>query len=51
MQPRDYKYLEAVLAFNPYDLYSKSDGAVNIEALKPYYMGLIKKYFPDDLDW
>ncbi|KAI0309840.1 inositol oxygenase [Amylostereum chailletii] len=48
---RDEKYLEAVQAFNPYDLYSKSDDAVSAEKLRPYYEGLIAKFFPTELDW
>ncbi len=37
--------------FNPYDLYSKSHDAPNIEQLKPYYMDLISKYFPSKIKW
>jgi len=51
MCEKDYKYLEAVQAFNPYDLYSKSDTPCNVEKLKPYYQGLIEKFFPPALDW
>ncbi|KAJ7657164.1 DUF706-domain-containing protein [Mycena polygramma] len=47
----DEKALAAVRAFNPYDLYSKSDGGVDPAALKPYYEGLIKKYFNDVIEW
>lgn len=47
----DNKALEAVKAFNPYDLYSKSDEPVDPERLKPYYQGLIAKFFPPVLDW
>jgi len=47
----DEKALEAVRAFNPYDLYSKSDDPVNPEKLKPYYQGLIAKYFPEVIEW
>ncbi|KAI1822148.1 DUF706-domain-containing protein [Xylaria intraflava] len=46
MNEHDQKMLEAVRAFNPYDLYSKSDGLPNIEELKPYYLELIDEYFP-----
>ncbi|ETW77760.1 hypothetical protein HETIRDRAFT_325916 [Heterobasidion irregulare TC 32-1] len=48
---KDEAYLKAVRAFNPYDLYSKSDGSVDAAALKPYYEGLIAKFFPEKLDW
>ena len=47
----DVRALEAVRAFNPYDLYSKSDEPVNVEKVKPYYQGLIAKYFPDVIEW
>lgn len=47
----DEKFLAAVRAFNPYDLYSKSDDAVNPETLKPYYLGLIEKFFPEVIEW
>ncbi|TRX97067.1 hypothetical protein FHL15_001861 [Xylaria flabelliformis] len=46
MNEHDEKMLEAVRAFNPYDLYSKSDGLPEIEQLKPYYLELIDEYFP-----
>jgi inositol oxygenase len=34
MSGDDWKMLEAVRAFNPYDLYSKSDDVPNVETLK-----------------
>ncbi|KAF7349000.1 hypothetical protein MVEN_01421100 [Mycena venus] len=43
--------LAAVRAFNPYDLYSKSDGGVDVDALRPYYQGLIEKFFPAVIEW
>ena len=49
MNEKDVKMLEAVKAFNPYDLYSKSDDVPKAEELKPYYMELIKEYFPNDV--
>ncbi|KAJ3712708.1 inositol oxygenase [Lentinula raphanica] len=51
MNEKDHKYLEAVRAFNPYDLYSKSDGSCDPAKLRPYYEGLIAKFFPPVLDW
>jgi len=48
---RDQRALEAVRAFNPYDLYSKSDDRVDPEKLKPYYQRLISKYFPSVIAW
>ncbi|KAJ7059619.1 DUF706-domain-containing protein [Mycena amicta] len=47
----DDKALVAVRAFNPYDLYSKSDDAPSAEELRPYYQGLIKKYFNEVIEW
>jgi len=49
MNEKDRKMLEAVKAFNPYDLYSKSDEAPKVEELKPYYLELIAEYFPNPL--
>ncbi|KFY97977.1 hypothetical protein V500_01831 [Pseudogymnoascus sp. VKM F-4518 (FW-2643)] len=46
MVGRDAEMLEAVRAFNPYDLYSKSDEVPSVEKLKPYYMELIDEFFP-----
>ncbi|KAJ1332000.1 inositol oxygenase [Microdochium nivale] len=43
----DEKMLAAVREFNPYDLYSKSDGVPDVEQLKPYYMELIDEFFPE----
>jgi inositol oxygenase len=47
MNEKDEKMLEAVKAFNPYDLYSKSDGIPKVEELKEYYLELIDEYFPN----
>lgn len=33
-----------VLKFNEFDLYSKADSVPDIEAIKPYYIGLLEKY-------
>lgn len=46
MDAKDEDMLKAVRAFNPYDLYSKSDDVPSVEELKPYYMGLINEFFP-----
>ena len=48
---KDEKILAAVREFNPYDLYSKSDDPVDPAKLRPYYQGLIEKFFPPVLDW
>ncbi|KAL1956467.1 hypothetical protein VTO42DRAFT_7265 [Malbranchea cinnamomea] len=47
MNEKDKAMLEAVRAFNPYDLYSKSDDIPDVEKLKPYYLELIDEFFPN----
>ncbi|GMK59228.1 hypothetical protein CspeluHIS016_0702430 [Cutaneotrichosporon spelunceum] len=51
MNADDESQLEAVLAFNPYDLYSKSDAPVKVDEVKEYYLGLINKYMPGVIEW
>ena len=51
MNEKDIKNLEAVRAFNPYDLYSKCNEPCDVQKLRPYYEGLIAKFFPPVLDW
>ena len=47
MNDKDHEMLKAVKAFNPYDLYSKSDDKPKVEDLKDYYLELIDEYFPN----
>ncbi|KZV79438.1 myo-inositol oxygenase [Exidia glandulosa HHB12029] len=51
MNEKDKASLAAVRAFNPYDLYSKSDAPPDVATLRPYYEELIARYFPAELDW
>lgn len=51
MNADDEADLAAVRAFNPYDLYSKSDDPPKVSELKDYYQGLISKYFPEEVEW
>lgn len=46
MSPHDCEMFAWVRRFNPYDLYSKSAAKPDPLALKPYYQGLIDRYFP-----
>lgn len=46
MNDHDREMFGWVKAFNPYDLYSKSAGKPSARELRPYYQGLIEKYFP-----
>jgi inositol oxygenase len=48
MNEKDHRMLEAVRAFNPYDLYSKSDEVPKVEELKEYYMGVIDEFIGKD---
>ncbi|MCJ1333309.1 hypothetical protein MMC10_010003 [Thelotrema lepadinum] len=47
MNEKDQAMLAAVQAFNPYDLYSKSDEIPSVQELKPYYLELIDEFFPN----
>ncbi|GAV28406.1 hypothetical protein PMKS-001877 [Pichia membranifaciens] len=49
MNEKDKEMLECVQAFNPYDLYSKTDVRYDIEELKPYYLELIDEFFPNKI--
>ena len=51
MNDHDRQMFQWVRAFNPYDLYTKSDAPPDVEALRPYYTDLINKYFPATLAW
>jgi inositol oxygenase len=51
MNDHDREHFAWVGAFNPYDLYSKSAERPDVTALRPYYEGLIAKYFPTTLCW
>ncbi|XP_047326176.1 probable inositol oxygenase [Impatiens glandulifera] len=51
MNAQDIENLNWVHIFNKYDLYSKSNVRIDIEKVKPYYLGLIEKYFPAKLRW
>jgi len=49
--PEDKPMLDWVLEFNKYDLYTKSTKIPDVEALKPYYQGLIDKYLPGTISF
>jgi inositol oxygenase len=51
MNDHDRKMLPWVQKFNPYDLYSKSDAAPDLNELRPYYDELIREYFPAKIAW
>jgi len=51
MNDHDREMMEWVRAFNPYDLYSKSESAPNPVELRPYYEKLVGKYFPAKIEF
>ncbi|CDK27086.1 unnamed protein product [Kuraishia capsulata CBS 1993] len=46
MNEHDEQMLKSVQAFNPYDLYSKTEQKYDLDELKPYYLELIDEFFP-----
>ncbi len=51
MNDHDREMFGWVKKFNPYDLYSKSTDRPNPVELRPYYQGLIEKYFPSQVNF
>jgi inositol oxygenase len=51
MNAHDKEMFQWVRAFNPYDLYSKSDERPSVAALRPFYEELIAEFFPEKLRW
>ena len=51
MNSHDREMFRWVRAFNPYDLYSKSDAPPNVDELRPYYEELIAEFFPEKIAW
>ncbi len=51
MNAKDEKFFDAVRAFNPYDLYSKSDVKPSLKDLKPFYEDLVAEFFPAEINW
>jgi inositol oxygenase len=51
MNARDREMFSWVRAFNPYDLYTKSEQRMDVAALRPFYEELINEYVPGELAW
>jgi len=51
MNDNDREMFKWVRAFNPYDLYTKSQEKPDLAKLRPFYDDLIKEYFPTKLRW
>jgi inositol oxygenase len=47
----DAEKLARVQRFSAYDLYSKRDESASLDALRPYYEGLVREFLPDVLQW
>ncbi|GMR48291.1 hypothetical protein PMAYCL1PPCAC_18486 [Pristionchus mayeri] len=48
---KDDEMMGAIKMLNQCDLYSKSDGQLNIDELKSYYQSLIDEYCPGKIAW
>src|SRR4051812_30318919 len=51
MNEQDREMFKWVRAFNPYDLYTKSQERPDFQKLRPFYDELIREYFPAKLRW
>src|SRR5579862_1562314 len=51
MNDHDREMFKWVTKFNPYDLYSKSAEKPDPKKLRPYYQGIIEKYFPSQVSF
>jgi len=51
MNAEDRRLFAAVRAFNPYDLYTKSQERPLVAELRPFYQDLIDEYLPGELSW
>lgn len=51
LNDQDREMLRWVKAFNPYDLYTKTEARPDVDALLPYYSELVDEYLPGDLMW
>lgn len=51
MDDRDRDMFRWVRAFNPYDLYTKTDVRPDVEGLMPCYRELTSRFFPDRIWW
>lgn len=48
---KDRAMMPWVLKFNTYDLYTKSHESPDVTKLKPYYLELIREFFPEKVRW
>ena len=51
LNEEDKKLLPWLQLFYRYDLYSKTEERLDIDALLPYYQELVAEFFPNELSW
>jgi inositol oxygenase len=51
MNDQDKQMLPWLELFRSYDLYSKTEEKLNLDALMPYYEDLVSEFFPSEIDW
>eukprot|EP00457_Paulinella_chromatophora_P010004 gb/GEZN01010088.1/.p1 GENE.gb/GEZN01010088.1/~~gb/GEZN01010088.1/.p1 ORF type:complete len:330 (+),score=35.65 gb/GEZN01010088.1/:73-990(+) len=51
MTAKDHETLSWVRLFQPFDLYSKDQPLLDVQALRPYYEDLISEFFPAKIRW
>lgn len=51
MSDNDKQMLPWLELFRRYDLYSKTEEKLNLDALMPYYEDLVSEFFPSEIDW
>lgn len=51
MNDEDHSAMQWVREFNQYDLYTKRDERMDVDALRPFYEELIAEYFPAQICW
>lgn len=51
MNEQDKQMVPWLKVFSRYDLYSKSQEKLDLDALMPYYKELVAEFFPSELDW
>lgn len=51
MNEKDQQMLPWLDLFRSYDLYSKTEERLDLDALMPYYEELVAEFFPHEMDW
>jgi inositol oxygenase len=51
LNDQDFSLLPWLKLFQKYDLYSKTEKRIDIDALRPYYQELVSEFFPGRINW